>query len=181
MSEPTNNIVDTMTFYGTPDDPLMDFPFNVNFVFDINNQTNASTLMLAIDKWIENMPAHATANWVVSHFSANCMQHALTIINFSRWEITINRETGHAREKSLPCHWAWWIFCYPAFPSPTTAKKSTWTTLSSPGNKPKTRKAAMLALITIKGSPEIRKERLSNGTVNHSPVEQMFLGGLIFL
>ena len=66
MSEPTNNIVDTMTFYGTPDDPLMDFPFNVNFVFDINNQTNASTLKFAIDKWIDNMPAHATANWVVS-------------------------------------------------------------------------------------------------------------------
>ncbi|XP_059476121.1 alpha-glucosidase-like [Neocloeon triangulifer] len=67
MSEPTNNIVDTMSFYGTPDDPLMDFPFNVNFVFDINNQTNASTLKYAIDNWIDNMPAHATANWVMGN------------------------------------------------------------------------------------------------------------------
>ncbi|CAB3372311.1 Hypothetical predicted protein [Cloeon dipterum] len=67
MSEPTNNIVDTMTFYGTPERPLMDFPFNVNFVFDINNQTNASALKGAIDKWIENMPAHATANWVMGN------------------------------------------------------------------------------------------------------------------
>jgi hypothetical protein len=93
MSEPTNNIVDTMTFYGTPDDPLMDFPFNVNFVFDINNQTNASTLKFAIDKWIDNMPTHATANWVVSIFIQSVIYETRDKIKFGKLKDGKSRST----------------------------------------------------------------------------------------
>jgi alpha-glucosidase len=65
MSEPSNLHFHTITFYGTEDDPLMDFPFNFNFIYDLNNETKAIDIKKAIDKWLNDMPAGKTANWVV--------------------------------------------------------------------------------------------------------------------
>lgn len=65
MSEPSNLHIHTMTFYGTDDDPLMDFPFNFNLIYDLNNETKAIDIKNAIDKWLNDMPAGKTANWVV--------------------------------------------------------------------------------------------------------------------
>jgi len=65
MSEPSNLHVHTISFYGTEEDPLMDFPFNFNFIYDLNNQSTANDITTAVDKWLNDMPAGKTANWVV--------------------------------------------------------------------------------------------------------------------
>jgi hypothetical protein len=66
MSEPTNNVKDTMSFYGNATHPLMDFPFNVDFIQILNNESNARDVESVINLWLDNMPEGATANWVVS-------------------------------------------------------------------------------------------------------------------
>jgi hypothetical protein len=102
MSEPSNLHFHTITFYGTEDDPLMDFPFNFNFIYDLNNETKAIDIKNAIDKWLNDMPAGKTANWVVRAniflFFYHQVENKKNVSH--RQEITTNSGTGRARVSS---------------------------------------------------------------------------------
>ncbi|XP_065341667.1 maltase 1-like [Cloeon dipterum] len=67
MSEPSNLHNFTMTYYGTEADPIMDFPFNFNFIYDLPAETLAIDIQNAIEKWILDMPAGKTPNWVTGN------------------------------------------------------------------------------------------------------------------
>ena len=71
MAEVTYDFEDmdsVMVYYGTEEEPLADFPFNFNLIDGFSNRSEltGSTLELAINKWLDNMPDGKWANWVVS-------------------------------------------------------------------------------------------------------------------
>lgn len=165
MSEPSNLHIHTISFYGTEADPLMDFPFNFNFIYDLNNETKAIDIQNAIDKWLNDVPAGKTANWVVRvHILFFFTSNKNVIIN--RQEITTSQGTGRARVSSSPRRSIWFTCWCRACLSLTTARKSTWTTRSSPGSKLKIPKAAMLAPNITSDSHATRKGLHSNGMIS---------------
>ena len=66
MSEDSNEFSHTMSYYGNATHPILDFPFNFNFIYDLNNESNAFDIAAAINEWMDSKPEGTTANWVVS-------------------------------------------------------------------------------------------------------------------
>lgn len=57
----------TMQYYAdTQGNPRSHFPFNFLLITELSAESTARDFKNTIDKWIENMPTGATANWVVS-------------------------------------------------------------------------------------------------------------------
>lgn len=52
-------------YYGTPERPGAHFPFNFQII-GTNNASTAQELKRNIDTWLDNLPAGAHSNWVVS-------------------------------------------------------------------------------------------------------------------
>ncbi|XP_059476122.1 maltase 1-like [Neocloeon triangulifer] len=67
MSEPSNLHNFTMSYYGTEQDPIMDFPFNFNLIYDLPAETFAIDIKAALDKWLLDMPTGKVANWVTGN------------------------------------------------------------------------------------------------------------------
>lgn len=58
----------TMKFYGNSSVDGAHLPMNFYLIFDLAKGFTAPQLKQAVDKWLTNMPAGRTANWVVSCF-----------------------------------------------------------------------------------------------------------------
>lgn len=57
----------TMQYYADMQgNPRSHFPFNFFLIKEFNAESTARDLKNTIDKWRENMPTGATANWIVS-------------------------------------------------------------------------------------------------------------------
>ncbi|XP_031836519.1 alpha-glucosidase-like isoform X2 [Nomia melanderi] len=63
MIEAYTTIPMTMKYYTSG----ASYPFNFGMVVDLNNQSTAADFKHLIDRWIENMPEGATANWVAGN------------------------------------------------------------------------------------------------------------------
>ena len=59
---------EAMPYYGTAEEPLADFPFNFNFIFNFQNRSDVSgySIKASVDSWLNNMPEGKWPNWVVS-------------------------------------------------------------------------------------------------------------------
>lgn len=62
MIEAYANMTMTMKYYQYG----AHFPFNFGMITDTNRDSTAADFKTLIDRWMQNMPAGATANWVVS-------------------------------------------------------------------------------------------------------------------
>lgn len=59
------NLTMKMKYYGSEKYPIVHFPFNFEFVV-ANDYFTSIELHEKITGWLENMPKHGVANWVVS-------------------------------------------------------------------------------------------------------------------
>lgn len=64
IAEVYANLNGTLAYYGTPDYPIVHFPFNTNLV-KFENVAPAKMYDHMISDWLENMPEGAVANWMV--------------------------------------------------------------------------------------------------------------------
>ncbi|XP_047118890.1 maltase 2-like [Schistocerca piceifrons] len=56
-----------MPYYGTPEEPGAQFPFNFYFISQLNAQSNASDVNRAVHLWMDNMPEGNWPNWVLGN------------------------------------------------------------------------------------------------------------------
>lgn len=66
MSESYAPLDVVMQFFGTPEKPGSNFPFNFMMINDLTAESNAATIVNSIKNWYDKMPVHGWANWVVS-------------------------------------------------------------------------------------------------------------------
>lgn len=66
MVEAYADVANQMRYFGTPERPGANFPFNFNII-GTNNQSTAQELKRNIDAWFDNIPEGAQSNWVVSN------------------------------------------------------------------------------------------------------------------
>lgn len=66
MTEGYANITRTMKYYGTGDRDGSNFPFNFDFITNVNGKSSGRDMVYTLLRWLTYMPANKTANWVVS-------------------------------------------------------------------------------------------------------------------
>lgn len=65
VTEGYSNTTTLMEYYGSQKYPVVHFPFNFAFAV-IEDYFTSKTLHGKITEWLNNMPKHGVANWVVS-------------------------------------------------------------------------------------------------------------------
>lgn len=94
----------TMQYYAdSQGNPRSHFPFNFFLIKELNAESTARDLKNTIDKWMENMPKGAAANWVVS-VARNIYFFLSRDVRFSSATM-ISPELGHVmeRKESMDC------------------------------------------------------------------------------
>lgn len=67
FSEAYANLTNTMRYYADPQgNPRAHFPFNFLLIENLSEYSSALDFKEQIDIWMDNVPAGATSNWVVS-------------------------------------------------------------------------------------------------------------------
>lgn len=64
MTEAYTNLTNTFKYYHYGSQ----IPFNFEFIMQIDSDSTATNFKEVIDLWLDNMPSHGVANWVVSTF-----------------------------------------------------------------------------------------------------------------
>ncbi|CAB3382429.1 Hypothetical predicted protein [Cloeon dipterum] len=67
MVEAYTSLENTMKYYGEGDVKGAHFPFNFEFITNVNNETTASELKEIIDRWQNALPSGAWSNWVIGN------------------------------------------------------------------------------------------------------------------
>ncbi|KAF4519056.1 hypothetical protein B566_EDAN001643 [Ephemera danica] len=67
LAEVYDSLENTMKYYGEPDHPISDFPFNFLLVSELGENPTAEQLRTLITRWMEKMPPDACANWVLGN------------------------------------------------------------------------------------------------------------------
>ncbi|KAF2362999.1 Glycosyl hydrolase family 13 catalytic domain [Trinorchestia longiramus] len=58
-----------MRYYGTEEEPIVDFPFNFNFIDNFHNRSDVTgySLKYSVTEWLDNMPEGKWPNWVLGN------------------------------------------------------------------------------------------------------------------
>jgi alpha-glucosidase len=67
MTEAYANISSTMKWFDDNGNKISHVPFNFIMISDLNEQSTATDFKVGIDRWYDNMPSGANANWVLGN------------------------------------------------------------------------------------------------------------------